>query len=394
MPDSRGYKSPLMAIKICYSAVRGIKGDMDDLTRMRERIDVLDGKIVQLLEERMHLTDAIGRLKQGSGACVRDAGREQAIIDGLSKASTLESGFIKALYQEIFAESRRRQIDHDRSASPKKEAFQPGKTDGTVAVLGPEKTFSALAAERLFSAGKTVRFTYCDSFDDVFAAVVASDADYGVVAVENSLEGSVNRVLDLLLSHDVAVVGESVADIHLCLVASRGESLDTIERVASHPHALAQCAGFLGKSLPNAESEPASSTAAAAMRALEEKGLAAIAPRQAAEAYGLSVLACDIEDDASQTRFLVIGRDRQETGTKTSIIFAVADEPGSLYDALRLFADAGINLSKIESRPSRRQLGEYLFYVDFEGELADDGVARVLSELGEKASFLKVLGSY
>ncbi len=367
---------------------------MDELTRMRERVDDIDKRIVELLEERMRLTDDIGGLKRQKGDDIRDAGREKAIIEELSSSSGLRQGFIACLYREIFSESRRRQTGKAPGGGERFVPRAPRAQGGAVvAVLGPEHTFSALAAEKLFS-GQDCSVSYQPSFDDVFGSVASGQARYGVVAVENSLEGSVNRVLDLLLSHDVAVVGESIEDIHLCLVSRRDEPLEEIERVASHPHALAQCAGFLKVSLPRAQSEPASSTAAAAKMAREKTGLAAIAPRQAAQAHGLAVLACDIEDDPSQTRFLVIARDRRETGSKTSVIFAVPDEPGSLYDALRVFADAGINLTKIESRPSRRHLGEYLFYVDFEGELADEGIAGVLAELGEKTSFLKVLGSY
>jgi len=263
------------------------------------------------------------------------------------------------------------------------------KKKDRVAVLGPEGTFTEIAARRIF---KDVEFLYCDTVDEVFDSV-SSVVEFGVVAIENSLEGSVNTTMDCLVDHDLKICGEVVLDINLCLVVVPGTEKKGIDTIISHPHALAQCRKFLSENFPDSRLQRHESTAAAMEELKRLKGSAAIGPKEAVETYGLKLLFENIQDAKSQTRFIVISKEGG-TGRKTSIIFALKDEPGALYKALKEFAERDINLTKIESRPSKRKLGEYLFFVDFEGSLEDEKVENALTSIKEKTAFLKILGSY
>lgn len=261
-------------------------------------------------------------------------------------------------------------------------------------MLGPRGTFSEEAALRYF---KEPELRYREDIEGIFEDVLKGDADYGLVPIENSLEGSVGVTLDLLLRQEVRIWGEVVIDVKHSLLALKGATLGEIREVLSHPHALAQCRGFLKRYGLKTKNYP--STAGAAREVAEKKlcSLAAIAPERAATLYGLAVLKREIQDeDFNQTRFLVIARrDHEATGRdKTSIIFALEDRPGALYEALKPFALGGINLTKIESRPSKKALGDYVFYVDLEGHRSDDRIRKALAELKSRVTFLKVLGSY
>ncbi|NOZ76940.1 MAG: prephenate dehydratase [Euryarchaeota archaeon] len=263
-----------------------------------------------------------------------------------------------------------------------------------VAILGPRGTFSEEAA-RIFSPDAELQMA--GDIPTVFEKLESGDCEYGIVPVENSLEGPVGITLELLLERQARIYGEVVVDIHHALLALPGTGTGDLREVISHPHALAQCKGFLKELGVKTRNFP--STAGAA-REVGEKGLAgtgAIAPRGAAELYGLAVLEEDIQDvDANQTRFLVISReDHPPTGRdKTSVVIGLKDRPGALYQCLGVFAKRGINLTRIESRPSRKALGDYLFFIDFEGHREDPHVAEVLEELEGSLSFLRVLGSY
>jgi prephenate dehydratase len=258
-----------------------------------------------------------------------------------------------------------------------------------VAVLGPAGTFTEIAARKAFGDAKLV---YCDTVDQVFEAVAAGK-DYGVVAIENSLEGSVNTTMDCLIEYDTKIVKEIVLDIGLCLAASQKTKKEDVKIIVSHPHALAQCRRFLSENYPKARLQRHESTAAAMKEAKDAVGYAAVGPKESAQLYGLSVLEDSIADASSQTRFVVIAKEEAK-GTKTSIIFAVKDKPGALYQVLKEFADKEINLTKIESRPSKRKLGEYVFFVDFEGSLTDKKVNEAIVALKENSTYLKILGSY
>ena len=262
----------------------------------------------------------------------------------------------------------------------------------SVAVLGPKGTFTEEAAKKMFPG---VELYHCDTVEEVFEAVDRG-TEYGVVAVENNLEGAVNTTMDCLLEHDVGISKEAVLDIHMSLMVPPGTKKEGINTILSHSHSLGQCREYLKKNYPKAAHKRYDSNTAAIkeLGELKPKGVAAIGPRAAAELYGLQILSERIEDAPSQTRFIAISKKISTTGKKTSIIFALKDRPGALYHALKDYSDNGINLTKIESRPAKKKLGEYSFFIDFEGSLDEPKVKKALMSLKEKTIFLKTLGSY
>lgn len=264
-----------------------------------------------------------------------------------------------------------------------------------VGVLGPEGTYSEKAASIWLKGLPLTSLVYFKDFEGVLQAVEAGDLDLGIVPLENSLEGAVTVVNDLLLSLDVVIVGEVNVPVRHCLVGRGGGE---IKIVLSHPQALAQCRQFLREHYPKAEIRTTGSTSHAARLAQEFAEMAAIAEAGTAERYGLQVLAREIQDEYDNvTRFVVAGRRIPEaTGRdKTSLVIQLArDRPGALYTILQEFADRNINLTRIESRPSRRGLGDYYFYIDLEGHLDNIEVKDALVGVRAKAEMVKVLGSY
>ncbi|RMF88956.1 MAG: prephenate dehydratase [Methanobacteriota archaeon] len=264
-----------------------------------------------------------------------------------------------------------------------------------IAILGPKGTFSEEAALRFNPDLERAAYS---SIEEVFDAVRGGAARYGVVPVENSLEGSVSATLELLLKSDIQICREIVLDITHCLMALPGTGIQEIEEVISHPHALAQCRGFL-KTLPGVKTRNFPSTAEAA-REIASKGLsktAAIGSRIAADLYGLSILEEGVEDEErNQTRFFVLSKECPEKSgqIKTSIVIAVRDRPGALYEILGYFARGGVNLTKIESRPTKKSLGDYIFYIDFLGDAGDERIRGILEKVAGLTTFFKVLGSY
>jgi prephenate dehydratase len=261
-----------------------------------------------------------------------------------------------------------------------------------IGVLGPEGTYSEKAA-RLWNPGADL--VYFGDFEDVLGSVQSGDLDAGVIPLENSLEGAVGQSMDLLLRMDVVLIGEVNLPIRHCLIG-RGEG--TIKIILSHPQALAQCRQYLREHYPLAEIRTTGSTSHAARLAQEFPEMAAIAGSGAADMYGLKVLARDIQDATENvTRFMVAGHEfPAATGRdKTSlVIYLQRDRPGALYSILQEFAAREINLTRIESRPSRKGLGDYYFFIDLEGHIEDVGVKDALAEVGKKAAMIKVLGSY
>ncbi len=256
-----------------------------------------------------------------------------------------------------------------------------------VAILGPKGTFTEIAAKKVF---RDASFKYCDTIDSVFN-LVESGADFGVVPMENSLEGGLDVTMDCLVNYDLKICGEIILDINLCLVGEIEK--EKIKVIISHPHALAQCRRFLMDNFPGAKLARSESTASAMKEIKGMKNAVAIGARNSAYIYGLNVIVEDIGDRPSQTRFIVISKNEGK-GNKTSIIFAVHDTPGALSDVLKEFAKREINLKKIESRPSKRKLGEYLFFIDFEGNLSDEITKETIDSIKPKTTFLKILGSY
>jgi len=264
-----------------------------------------------------------------------------------------------------------------------------------VAFQGEIGAYSEIAVYKHFTLD--VQTIPCKSFSDVFKSVEAGNVDYGVVPIENSIEGSVNQVYDLFLEYDLKVCGEIILKIEHCLLANQNANLDSIKVVYSHPQALAQCSDFLERL--GCEIIPTYDTAGGA-KIVKERGtndVAAIASERAAEIYGMKILARDISNTPDNyTRFLVISmEDLPPTGNdKTSIIFSLKHVPGSLYKALEEFALREINLTKIESRPTKHRPWEYNFYLDFEGHRNDPKCMEALKGLEKKATFIKILGSY
>jgi len=264
-----------------------------------------------------------------------------------------------------------------------------------VAFQGEIGAYSEVAVYKYF--GAEVQPVPCKSFQEVFRKVDSGLVDYGVLPIENSIEGSVNQVYDLLLTHNLMICGEVVVKVEHCLIGNLNSNLNQVKRVYSHPQALAQCSDFLEKL--KCEIIPTYDTAGS-VKIVKERGLmdeAAIASERAAEIYGMKILARDISNyPDNYTRFVTISKtDAPPSGNdKTLIIFSVKHAPGALYDALGVFAKRGINLTKIESRPTRKKPWEYIFYLDFEGHRNEPKCSDALRELQDKTLFVKVLGSF
>jgi chorismate mutase / prephenate dehydratase len=349
-----------------------------DLADWRTRINELDNQILNLLNQRAEAALQIGHLKRRQGTPSYVPEREAEILRALSarNAGPLPADSIAAVWREVLS------------------ACRALEEPLTVAYLGPQATFTHQAALTRF--GASTDFRPSRTIGDVFDDVERGRAAFGVVPVENSTEGAVNVTLDRLIDSEATICGELYLEIAQHLL-SRAADLGEVKRVLSHPQGLAQCRGWLATHLPEVPTEETSSTAAAAEMAAADPTVAAIASGLAGTLYGVPSLRERIEDNRhNATRFLVIGR--QPIGAsgrdKTSMLFAMKNEPGTLYRILEPFVRAGLNLSKIESRPARSRAWEYVIFVDFEGHRETPAVAAVLQEIGERTLFLKVLGSY
>lgn len=345
------------------------------LDEVRYKIDRIDRELLVLLQERMGLALRSKKFKEA----ISDPRREEDLLARAERLNLdlVERSFTRQLLETIIQESKRLQ-EEDR----KLVAFQ-----------GEHGAYGEVASRRLVPKGAYIP---CLEFVDVFRGVEEGDLDLGVVPVENSLEGAVTQVNDLLTTTDLKVVGEIKVPVKHCLLATRGTDYREIRVVYSHPQALAQCRGFLMRN--KLEPHPFYDTAGAAKMLAREnpKASAAIASRLCAELYDLDIIKEGIEDGTSNsTRFLLLSRDPCEgPGDKTSIIFAVPHEAGQLYEVLRLFAEADINLTRIASMPLRSDPGNYSFFLDFEGSLEDAKVVPVLDRMKKLAIGMKVLGSY
>jgi chorismate mutase/prephenate dehydratase len=349
------------------------------LEELRTEIDVLDERLVELLNRRARLALDIAQVKQLDNEFrPYRPEREARVLDGVKALNKgpLPDAEITRLVREIM------------SACLALEAPM------NIACLGPEGTFTQSAARKHF--GQSVRLSLLRSIDQVFREVMAGSCHYGVVPVENSIEGAVNHTLDMLLVSNLKLCGELEMRIHQQLL-SRSEKLEDIQIVYSHEQSLAQCRHWLEANLADARRVPAPSNAEAALKAGDNEHSAAIAGEQAGEIYNLPVLRKNIEDDpGNTTRFLVLGKETLPSSgkDKTSLLFAMPSRPGSLMNMLACFADHDVNMTRIESRPSRQGMWEYVFFVDILGHADDEEVARALSGLREKAAMMKLLGSY
>jgi chorismate mutase/prephenate dehydratase len=349
------------------------------LEDLRRKIDETDRNIVRLLAERTRIAEEIGGEKKKLGKQIEDASREQVVLKHvreMADGDNISPDVVEKIYRQIISLAK--------------------SVEGTVvAFQGEPGAYSEEAAFQYF--GQAVHTKPCETVDNVFKSVEQGSANSGIVPVENSLEGSISRTYDMLLESNLKVSGEALLRVVHCLIAHPGVKLDQIKKVYSHPQALGQCQAFLRHL--NVEAVPTYDTAGS-VKMIKEQHLmdgAAIASARAAEIYEMQILARGIEDNQNNTtRFFVLGKeDAAATGyDKTSIVFSVRHEPGSLYAFLKTLADQNINLTKIESRPTRQKPWEYNFYLDFEGHHEDKGIKETLAELQKSALFLKVLGSY
>ena len=352
------------------------------LSNIRDKIDAVDARIHELLNERARYAQQVGISKSATGKAV-DFYRPEREADVLRKAlkrnqGPLRDDEIARLFREIMSACLAQQ-------EPLKVGF-----------LGPEGTFTQAAVIKHF--GSSVRALPLAAIDEVFHEVEAGVADFGVVPIENSSEGTVNHTLDMFLNSGLKICGEVELRIHHSLMARLSRIAD-IKRVCAHPQALAQCRAWLDGQLPDVERIPVSSNAEGARRARDERGTAAIAGRAAAEIYGLTVLADEIEDRPDNTtRFLVVGRKlfSSSGADRTTLLVSASDTDGAgaLFRLLEPLAEHRVNMTRIESRPSHKRKWDYVFFIDIEGHVSDPPVAQALVALEERASLFKILGSY
>ncbi len=348
----------------------------EKLKNYREKIDRIDEELLRLFNERAKLAQQIGHEKNGS-AVLRPEREAQVLLRMReANAGPLSNEAVVQLYTEIMSQCRALE-------APLRIAY-----------LGPEGSFSEAAMRKRF--GQAAACVPCDSFDEVFRSVESGNANYGVVPVENSSEGMIGHNLDMLLQTPAKVCGEVMLQVHQCLMSHQTDRAK-LKKVYSHPQSLGQCRNWLNANLPSVERVTVSSNSEAARLASEQKDCAAVAGRAAAERYGVPVLVENIEDDPrNTTRFLVIGtHDVAQSGKdKTSLVMATANRPGAVHDLLTPLAENGVSMTKLESRPARSGLWEYVFFVDIEGHQQDAKVAASLEGLKKVAAFVKVLGSY
>jgi chorismate mutase/prephenate dehydratase len=347
----------------------------DELGSLREQIDALDEQVLVLINQRARLAQAIGHLKNG---IVYKPEREAQVVSRLQghNGGPLPAESVAVVFKEIMSACR---------------ALEQRLT---IAYLGPQGTFSESAAVKHF--GHAIAGLPCASIDEVFSAVERGEAHYGVAPVENSSEGAVSRTLDLMLGTSLKICGEVMLRVRQCLMRKSG-SLDGIAVVYSHAQSLAQCHEWLNQHLPGVAREAVASNGEAARLAALDAKAAAVGGELAAEHHGLAIIARDIEDDANNTtRFLVLGREvvAPSGRDKTSLALSTTNQPGALLGILQPFAEAGISLAKLESRPARNGNWEYVFYVDIEGHIGNPVVQQVLARLGGHCTFMKVLGAY
>jgi chorismate mutase/prephenate dehydratase len=342
----------------------------DSIQSERERIDQIDEKILELLNERARAAVEIGRLKEEGKSAVFAASRELDIFERLERRNPgpFPNEAVRTVFREIISVS------------------YSLEKDMKIAYLGPEATYTHQAAIQQF--GRMAEFVPSTTIADIFEAVASGRAAYGVVPVENSNEGVVSHTLDLLVEAPLTISAEIHVAIHHDLLAKAGELRD-IHAVWSHPQALAQCREWLALNLPSIPQHSTHSTAVAAERAAGEEGTAAIASPVAAELYGLRSIRSGIEDNPNNTTRFLVERDI------TSLLFSIKrDQVGALHRALEPFAKHGVNLTRIESRPTKVKAWEYLFFCDFEGNAGDERVGAAIDELRSRCDFIKVLGSY
>jgi chorismate mutase / prephenate dehydratase len=348
-----------------------------NLKNLRTKIDKIDAQVVALLNARADVSRRIGRQKLKNNQGVYVPHREKEVFDHVRQANKgpMTDDALKAVYREIMSGSMALE--------------KPLK----IANLGTQGSFSSIAARRRF--GSQIAYVPCKNIPDVFQSIETGECDYGIVPIENSTEGAVTHTYDALIDTELKICSQVLVRIAHCLCAKA--SINAIKKVYSNPNVFGQCRNWLQAHLPNAGQIWVPSTTEAVMIAKKEKNGAAIASKEAAELYHLPVLKENIQDIVhNTTRFLIIGKvDAAPTGQdRTSILFSVKHQVGALYHMLKPFYENRINLTKIESRPSKKKAWEYLFFVDLEGHRLDPKVKKALAQLEGMCKYLKILGSY
>ena len=348
------------------------------LPEIRKKIDEVDSKLLNLLNQRAGLALEVGKIKKASDEKFYIPNREREILARVARNN--KGPLPQKNAANIFSE-----ILHSARALQAKLK---------VSYFGPEATFTHQAAIKNF--GRYCEFVPAKTIGDVFQEVEKERADYGVVPIENSTEGIVNHTFDLFIESDLNICAELNLRVEECLL-SKALGLKDIKKVYSHSNPLAQCRGCLELNLPRAVLVESSSTSEAAKIASREKDASAIASSLAADLYGLRILAKGIEDSKENyTRFLVIGSQAPgiSGNDKTSIMFSIKDRVGALHEMLAPFRKNKINLTKIESRPTKRKAWEYIFFIDMSGHIQEKKVRSAIDELSRQCVFLKILGSY
>jgi chorismate mutase / prephenate dehydratase len=354
----------------------------DDLQTVRNEIDQLDLNIHSLLNDRAVLAQRVAEIKKndepGQAVQFYRPDREADVLRRVMERNTgpLESKTVAKLFREIMS------------------ACLALEQPMTVAFLGPDGTYTQEAATKHF--GHAVSLLPLDAIDEVFRETESGQTNYGVVPIENSTEGVINHTLDALLVSSLRICGEVELRIHHHLL-SQSQSLSDIKRIYSHQQSFAQCREWLDQFLPGVERIPVRSNGEAAKLASATEHSAAIASRAASEIYDLNIIVSKIEDQQDNTtRFLVVGHEEVDASecNKTSLIVSAKNSPGALHDILVPFSTHNVNMTRIESRPSKRGLWEYVFFIDIEGHQSDNDVIAAMADMRKSAAVVKVLGSY
>jgi chorismate mutase/prephenate dehydratase len=358
--------------------LRILMKEEEKIQSLRKEIEEVDDEILKLLNQRANIVQEVGKVKSEIKMDYYNPKREKEVLQRLEEQNLgpFPKWAVPSVFREIIS------------------ACRSLEAELTVAFFGPSATFSHMACIQHF--GSSVQMVPENTIQEVFEAVERGKADYGVVPIENSTEGPVSQSLDMFINSEVKICGEIMSRISHDLLSKSGR-YEEVKKIYSHPQALGQCREWLKKNFPHVQFEEAGSTAKAAQLAMEDSKIAAIASSLAAQLYGLRVVASQIEDNLNNyTRFLILGRRGSErTGRdKTSILFSISHTPGTLFRALQIFYEKGINLTKIESRPTKGKPWEYIFFIDFEGHGTDTHVTEALDKLKENVFSIKVLGSY
>lgn len=353
-----------------------------ELEKYRKEIDKIDDSLVDLLNQRGNIALKIGSLKKEHNSDTYQPLREKEILQRIKRKSTIfKSSNMESIWNEIMGASK---------------AIQ--QTIAKVGYLGPMGTFTHQAALELFPKSGTEFIPY-NSPSEIYENVEKHNADFGVLPIENTLQGTVRDTLDLLIEKELVIYGEIELKVTQNLIAIKEAELSDIKNVFSHPQAFAQTRTWIKANLPNAILIDVSSTAEAVRRVkkLNDKSYAAIGTAFSSEIYDLSILQAKIEDNSNFTRFLVISEKKnpiKSENMKTSVVFVTKHVPGALYWVLKIFSDAEINLLKIESRPRRKGRWEYIFLMDFEGDIDDENVKNALDQMKSNVIWHKILGCY